>query len=79
MAEFEGVTAHWATEKLVAMAAWAKVEAENASAKAAREEAKRYREWLNSGPANGLSRQHSATKCAGNWVPAKMIKVRNDE
>ena len=79
LAAWEEAVASGVEGKLSAMEAWAKVEADNACGKAAREEARRYREWLNSGPANGLSRQHAASKCAGQWMLAKMVEVKHDD
>ena len=79
LAAWEEADASGGEGKLLAMEAWAKVEADKACSKAAREEARRYREWLNSGPANGLSRQHRASKCAGQWIPAKMVKVKCED
>ena len=62
--------------ELTALFAWAEEEANKAGRKAAVESTKRYREWLQQGPAKGLSRQHAASKCRGQWVPGKMVKER---
>ena len=65
--------------ELVALTAWAEEEAERASRSAAVEANRRYREWLQQGPGNGLARQHAASKCRGQWVPGKMVKERGGQ
>ena len=67
--------------RIMELTAWAETEATNAARRAATDAAKRYREWIQSGPAKGLSRQHSASKRLGQWVAGKMVKepVLEDE
>ena len=63
------------TDQVVAMAAWAQGQAVSMEGKALRKEKVRYSEWLKSGPAEGLARQHAATKSVGQWTPSKMVKL----
>ena len=60
---------------LTALEQWAEEEAERTARRAAEEAARRYRKWLQEGPAHGLARQHAATKCRGQWVPGRMVRV----
>ena len=64
------------TSKIVAMMAWAEKEAEVAAQAAAADASKKFKQWLQEGNANGLSRQHALSKCPGQWVPGKMIKEK---
>ena len=61
---------------VAALAGWAESESEKAARKASEDAAKKYRQWLQEGPAGGLSRQHAVSKNKGQWVPSKMTKDR---
>ena len=64
---------------LAALEKWAEERSERAARAAAEEAARRYREWLQAGPARGLARQHAASKCRGQWVPGRMVPVSEGE
>ena len=63
---------------LVALEQWAEEEAERTARVAAGDAAGRYCKWLHEGPARGLARQHAASRCRGQWVPGRMVQVRDE-
>ena len=54
-------------------------ELQRTTRKATRKENTRYREWIQGGRAAGLARQHAASKCSGQWVPSRRIKVGEED
>ena len=66
-------------DKVAALCEWALAESRKECAKKAYDSTRQYIEWLRGGQANGLARQHKATKQASQWVPHRMIKSREDQ
>ena len=64
---------------MVTMRAWAEREGEKASRDAAAESTRKFQQWIHEGHANGLSRQHAMSKCAGQWVQGKRVKEKANE
>ena len=66
-------------DKVVALCEWALAESKNECVRRAYDSKKQYIEWLRGGRADGLARQHRASKHTSQWVPFRMIKSKENQ
>ena len=65
-------------DRVMALGEWALEASRNECVRRAYESKKLYIEWLRGGQADGLARQHKASKKSSQWLPFRMVKSKED-